>query len=163
MGWWTEYASRNSSICGQNFFLKITVFGDGGSTKLTLRLVRLFNELLNRRTITVALIELGDHRMTIWLRIIGTSGHLCARWAPSRQARASAFSASLQWNMTQVPDPVSNYHSHRSFAWLQVEGNINIDFVSTRGWRTLFLLDLIHCHLCAFTHTQHQNAFDFII
>jgi len=32
MGWWTEYASRNSSICGQNFFLEIAVFRDGGST-----------------------------------------------------------------------------------------------------------------------------------
>ena len=26
MGWWTEYASRNSSICGQNFLLEIAVF-----------------------------------------------------------------------------------------------------------------------------------------
>jgi len=31
MGWWTEYASRNSSICGQNFLLEIAVFRDGGS------------------------------------------------------------------------------------------------------------------------------------
>ena len=30
MGWWTEYASRNSSICGQNFLLKIA--RDGGSS-----------------------------------------------------------------------------------------------------------------------------------
>jgi hypothetical protein len=32
MGWCTEYASRNSSICGQNFLLEIAVFRDGGST-----------------------------------------------------------------------------------------------------------------------------------
>ena len=31
MSWWTEYASRNSSICEQNFFLEIAVFKDGES------------------------------------------------------------------------------------------------------------------------------------
>ena len=31
MDWWTEYASRNSSICGQNILLEIAVFRDGGS------------------------------------------------------------------------------------------------------------------------------------
>ena len=36
MGWWTEYASRNSSICGQNFLLEIAVFRDGGSIHLCL-------------------------------------------------------------------------------------------------------------------------------
>ena len=35
MGWWTKYASRNSSICGQNFLLEITVFRDGGSMIFT--------------------------------------------------------------------------------------------------------------------------------
>jgi len=35
MGWWIEYVSRNSSICGQNFLLKIAVFKDGGSSVLT--------------------------------------------------------------------------------------------------------------------------------
>jgi len=34
MGWWTEYASRNSSICGQNFLLKIAVFRDGESISI---------------------------------------------------------------------------------------------------------------------------------
>jgi len=37
MGWWTEYASRNSSICGQNFLLEIAVFKDGESNKLNLK------------------------------------------------------------------------------------------------------------------------------
>jgi len=32
MDWWTEYTSRNSSICGQNFLLEIGVFRDGGSS-----------------------------------------------------------------------------------------------------------------------------------
>jgi len=36
MGWWTEYASRNSNICEQNFLLEIAVFRDGGSNKLGL-------------------------------------------------------------------------------------------------------------------------------
>jgi len=36
MGWWTEYASRNSSICGQNFLLEIAVFRDRGSIILLL-------------------------------------------------------------------------------------------------------------------------------
>ena len=31
MSWWTEYASRNSSICGHNFLLEIAVFRDRGS------------------------------------------------------------------------------------------------------------------------------------
>jgi hypothetical protein len=31
MGLWTEYASRNNSICGQNFLLEIAVFRDRGS------------------------------------------------------------------------------------------------------------------------------------
>jgi len=30
MGWCTEYASRNSSICGQNFLLEIAVFKTEG-------------------------------------------------------------------------------------------------------------------------------------
>jgi hypothetical protein len=34
MGWWTEYAIRNSSICGQNFLIEIAVFRDGGSIKV---------------------------------------------------------------------------------------------------------------------------------
>jgi len=31
MSWWSECASRNSSICGKNIFLEIAVFRDGGS------------------------------------------------------------------------------------------------------------------------------------
>ena len=34
MGWWTEYVSRNSSICGQNFLIEIAVFRNGGSSTL---------------------------------------------------------------------------------------------------------------------------------
>ena len=44
MGWWTEYASRNSNICGQNFLLKIAVFRDGGSIGHPYSLINLMQQ-----------------------------------------------------------------------------------------------------------------------
>jgi len=43
MGWWTEYASRNNSICGQNFLIEIAVFTDGGSTAVHIGKLALFS------------------------------------------------------------------------------------------------------------------------